>query len=307
VKGAAKGLVPGRGLLVVATDAVKALRHAAVQVIRRTPIHAVVLATCLVWLIPSVGLLVSSIRPASDVATTGWWTAFTTPLEFTLQNYDQVITRRGLGLSFMNSLLVTIPATILVVIVAGYAAYAFAWMQFRGRDWLFLAMIAALVVPLQITLVPVLRLFNGVGLTGTFPGIWLAHLGYGLPFAIYLLRNFFAALPRDMFESAAIDGASHRTMFFRLALPTSVPAIASLAIFEFVWNWNDLLIALIYLGGRKDVAPLTVAITNLVASHGEGWQLLTSAAFISMALPLVVFFTLQRYFVGGILAGSVKG
>jgi len=275
--------------------------------VRSTPIHGLVLVTCLVWLVPSIGLLVSSIRPAHEVATTGWWTAFTTPFEFTLQNYEQVLTRRGFGLSFMNSLLVTIPATILVVIVAAYAAYAFAWMRFRGREWLFLAIIAALVVPLQITLVPVLRLFNEVGLTGTFPGVWLAHLGYGLPFAIYLLRNFFAALPRDMFESAALDGASHRVAFFRLALPTSVPAIASLAIFEFVWNWNDLLIALIYLGGRRDVAPLTVSITNLVASHGEGWQLLTSAAFISMALPLVVFFTLQRYFVGGILAGSVKG
>jgi alpha-glucoside transport system permease protein len=275
--------------------------------VRSTPVHAVVIATCLVWLVPSVGLFVSSIRPASDVATTGWWTAFTTPFEFTIQNFEQVLTRRGLGVSFMNSLLVTIPATILVVIVAGYAAYAFAWLRFRGRDVLFLAIITALVVPLQITLVPVLRLFNDLGLTGTFPGIWLAHLGYGLPFAIFLLRNFFASLPRDMFESAAIDGASHRVVFFRLALPTSLPAIASLAIFEFVWNWNDLLIALIFLGGRKDVAPLTVAITNLVASHGEGWQLLTSAAVVSMVLPLIVFFTMQRYFVGGILAGSVKG
>lgn len=278
-----------------------------IRAVRKGPVHAAILTTCAIWLVPSLGLLVSSFRPAHEVATTGWWTAFTAPFEFTLQNYEQVLNRRGLGLSFMNSLLVTIPATLLLLIVAGYAAYAFAWMRFRGRDWLFLAIIAALVVPLQITLVPVLRLFNDVGLTGTFLGIWLAHLGYGLPFAIYLLRNFFAALPRDMFESAALDGASHRVAFFRLALPTSVPAMASLAIFEFVWNWNDLLIALIYLGGRKDVAPLTVAITNLVASHGEGWQLLTSAAVISMALPLIVFFTLQRYFVGGILAGSVKG
>ncbi len=277
------------------------------RLLRVAPVHGIVLATCLVWLVPSIGLLVSSIRPAHEVATTGWWTAFTTPFEFTLQNYEQVLTRRGLGLSFMNSLLVTIPATLLLVLIAAYAAYAFAWMRFRGREWLFLAIIAALVVPLQITLVPVLRVFNDLGLTGTFQGVWLAHLGYGLPFAIYLLRNFFASLPRDMFESAAIDGASHFTAFFRLALPTSVPALASVAIFEFVWNWNDLLIALIYLGGRKDVAPLTVTITNLVASHGEGWQLLTSAAFVSMALPLVVFFALQRYFVGGILAGSVKG
>jgi alpha-glucoside transport system permease protein len=167
--------------------------------------------------------------------------------------------------------------------------------------------VGLLVVPIQMTLGPVLKLLTDVGLTGSFPAIWLAHTGYGLPFAIYLLRNFFSALPREMFESAYLDGASPGTAFFRLALPTSVPALASLAIFQFMWVWNDLLVALIYLGGRPAVAPMTVAISNLVSQYGEGWQLLTAAAFVSMLLPLLVFFTLQRYFVRGILAGSVKG
>jgi alpha-glucoside transport system permease protein len=212
-----------------------------------------------------------------------------------------------MGLSFLNSLFISVPATIMTIMLAAFAAYALAWMKFPGRDILFLIIVGLLVVPLQMTLVPVLRLFTGLGITGTFLAIWLAHTGFGLPFAIYLLRNFFGALPRDMFESAYLDGASQFTAFFRLALPTSVAALASLAIFEFMWVWNDLLGALIFLGGRSDVAPMTVTISNLVSSQGEGWQLLTAAAFISMMLPLLIFFTLQRYFVGGILAGSIKG
>ena len=193
------------------------------------------------------------------------------------------------------------------ILIAAFAAYAFAWMRFPGRDLLFFLVVGLLVVPLQMTVIPVLRLFTLLGLTGSFLAIWLAHTGYGLPFAIYLLRNFFSALPRDMFESAYLDGASSSTVFFRLVLPTSVPALASLAIFQFLWVWNDLLVALIYLGGRPDVAPMTVTISNLVNSLGQGWQLLTAAAFISMLLPLVIFFSLQQYFVKGILAGSVKG
>jgi alpha-glucoside transport system permease protein len=191
--------------------------------------------------------------------------------------------------------------------IAAFAAYAFAWMEFPGRDWLFIAVVGLLVVPLQMTLIPVLKIYNRLGLTGTFLGIWLAHTGYGLPFAVYLLRNFFGTLPREMFESAYLDGASAFTAFFRLVLPLSVPAIASLAIFQFMWVWNDLLVALIYLGGYPSVAPMTVTISNLVNSLGGGWQLLTAAAFVSMMLPLLVFFSLQRYFVSGILAGSVKG
>ncbi len=283
------------------------MKLGAARFLRRIPLHAAIALIVLVWVVPTLGLLVSSFRPANAVATTGWWNAFVPPFSFTLENYANVLTKRDLGLSLMNSLLVSIPATVLTVGVAAYAAYSFAWMRFRGRDWLFLLIVALLVVPVQITLVPVLRLLNGFGLTGTFVGIWLVHLGYGLPFAIYLLRSFFASLPREMLESAAIDGASPATTFLRIALPTSLPALGSLAIFEFVWNWNDLLSALIFLGGRKDVAPLTVAVSNLVASRGEGWQLLTAAAFVSMIVPLIVFFAMQRQFVRGIVGGSVKG
>jgi len=191
--------------------------------------------------------------------------------------------------------------------VAAYAAYAFAWMRFPGRELLFTIVVGSLVIPLQMTLVPVLRLFTELNLVGTYPAIWMAHTGYGLPFAIYLLRNFIGALPSDLLEAAAIDGADPLTVFFRLILPLSVPAIASLAIFQFLWVWNDLLVALIYVGGRPSVAPMTVTVSNLVNSLGQNWQLLTAAAFISMSVPLVVFFTLQRYFVRGILAGAVKG
>jgi len=282
-------------------------RGAALRFTNRIPLHLTIAVILIAWATPTVGLLVSSFRPASEVATNGWWTAFTPPLTFTIENYAQVVTRRGLGASMMNSLLITVPATILTVGVAAYAAYAFAWMKFHGRDWLFLGIIALLVVPLQITLVPVLRMLNGLGLTGTFVGIWLVHLGYGLPFAIFLLRSFFAGLPREMLDAAAIDGASPFMTFFRIILPTSVPALASLAIFEFVFNWNDLLSALVFLGGSRDVAPMTVAVSNLVASRGEGWQLLTAAAFLSMIVPLVVFFAMQRQFTRGIVAGSVKG
>ena len=193
------------------------------------------------------------------------------------------------------------------ILIAAFAAYTFVWMKFFGRTLLFLFIVGLLVVPLQMTLIPILRLYNKLHLTGTFVGIWLAHSAYGLPFAIYLLRNFIGELPGEMLECAYIDGASHFDVFFKLVLPTSVPAIASLSIFQFMWVWNDLLIALVYLGGTPDVAPMTVTISNLVNFYGAGWHLLTSAAFISMILPLVVFFALQKYFVRGILAGSVKG
>jgi alpha-glucoside transport system permease protein len=269
--------------------------------------HLVVVVFCFVWLVPSVALLVSSFRPASEVATTGWWTALSPPFSFTLDNYEAVLGRRNLGTAFMNSLLITVPATILTVLIAAFTGFAFAWMRFPGRQWLFIGVVALLVVPLQVTLVPVLRLFNAGGLTGTFLGIWLAHAGFGLPFAVYLLRNVFASLPREMFESAYIDGASPYTAFLRLALPTAAPGLASLAIFQFLWIWNDLLTALIFLGGQRSVAPLTVAVSNLVSSQGEGWQLLTAAAFVSMALPLLIFLGFQRFFIRGLLAGSVKG
>ena len=270
-------------------------------------LHLLLVALALLWLTPAVGLLVSSFRPAAAVVRSGWWEALLPPWEFTLANYDRVLTTNNMGQSFINSLFITIPATVIPIMVAAFAAYAFAWMEFPGRQWLFLVVVGLLVVPLQMTLIPILRLYSGWNLTGTFPGIWLAHTGYGLPFVVYLLRNFFGGLPREMMESAAIDGAGPLTVFFRLVLPLSVPALASVAIFQFLWVWNDLLIALVYLGGNPEVAPMPVTISNLVNSLGQNWQLLTAAAFLSMILPLTVFFALQRYFVSGILAGSVKG
>jgi alpha-glucoside transport system permease protein len=240
------------------------------------------------------------------VASSGWWTAFQTPFEFTLDNYSDVLSQNRMGQSFLNSLIITIPGTVIPIMVAAFAAYAFAWMRFPGRNALFIFVVALLVVPVQMTLIPVLRLLTDLNLAGTFPAIWLAHTGYGLPFAIFLLRNFFGALPKELMESARLDGASNMRIFFKLVLPLSVPAIASLAIFQFLWVWNDLLVALIYLQD-PELAPMTLTINNLVSSFGTEWQLLTAAAFISMALPLVVFFSLQRYFVQGILAGSVKG
>lgn len=273
----------------------------------RGPLHAVIVGVCLAWMIPTLGLFVSSLRPAQAIATSGWWTALRSPLELTLANYRQVLLAQGMGRSFVNSLIISIPATLLTVLVAALAAYAFSWMEFRGRDVLFLVVVGLIIVPLQLTLIPVLRMFAAVGLTGTFYGLWLAHIAYGLPFAVFLLRNFFVALPKDLLESAFLEGASHFTAFSRIVLPLSVPALAALGIFQFLWVWNDLLIALVYLGGSPDVAPMTVTISNLVNSFGSAWQLLTAAAFISMLLPLAVFFALQRYFVEGILAGAVKG
>jgi alpha-glucoside transport system permease protein len=287
--------------------AVAARKPAGFAVFRRLPLHLAIVLLCLIWIVPTLGLLVSSFRPPNLVANSGWWTAFVPPFEFTLQNYQRVLNSNNLGTSFINSLFISIPATVIPIMVAAFAAYAFAWMSFPGREWIFLGVVALLVIPLQMTLIPILKLFTYAGITGTFLAIWLAHTGYGLPFAVYLLRNFFGGLPRDMFESAYIDGAGQWTVFFRLVLPTSVPALASLAIFQFLWVWNDLLVALIYLGGTPRVAPLSVSVANLVTSQGQNWELLTSAAFLSMALPLVVFFGLQRYFARGILAGSVKG
>lgn len=268
----------------------------------------IVFLIAFLWLLPTIGILVTSFRPARDIQTSGWWTALLPPWHFTLANYQHVITAQGIGDAFKSSVIIAIPGTILPVLVAAFAAYAFAWMRFPGRDWIYLIIVALLVVPIQMTLIPILSLFTDVGLTGSYVAIWLAHTAYGLPFAVYLLRNFFAALPPDLIESARVDGASHFGIFTRILLPLSVPALASLVIFQFIWVWNDLLVALIYLGTDPSKAPLTVALTNLVNSYGTNqFEILTTAAFISIALPLVTFFSLQRYFVRGILAGSVKG
>jgi alpha-glucoside transport system permease protein len=279
-------------------------------VLRRSPLHFVLIALALVWMIPTVGLLVTSFRPPADVVDSGWWTALAHPFNFTqytLENYQSVITEQGMGRAFLNSLIITVPATVLPILIAAFAAFAFAWMDFRGRNLLFMIVVGLMVVPLQMTFIPILSIFARIRIAGTFPAVWLAHAGYGMPLMVYLLHGFIAGLPRDLFDSAAIDGASTMKTFFRIVLPLSVPAVASVAIFQFLWVWNDLLVALIYLGGSPNVGPVTLRVANLVGSRGQDWEVLTAAAFVSMALPLVVFFSLQRYFVRGILAGSVKG
>ena len=248
----------------------------------------------------------------------------TTGYQLTLDNYQQVlggktfqikqpdgtvVTEQGDNFSgyFLNSLIVTVPATVIPILIAAFAAYGFAWMAFPGRRTLFIMVVALLVVPLQIALVPILRDYVSLNLNGTFLGIWLAHTGFGLPLATYLLYNYISGLPRDILESAFIDGASHFTIFSQLILPLSVPALASFAIFQFLWVWNDYLVALIFIGAKPDVQVLTMRIAEMVGSRGNDWHLLTAGAFVSMILPLVVFFSLQRFFVRGLLAGSVKG
>ena len=387
------------------------------KLLNQIPTHAVIILMILIWVVPTFGLLVTSLRPAQAINTSGWWTVLspargseeyvqscaschgadgtaltaadlTDPdlirrvprslqllavlraeingqphmqavpvpesqaaadiatylkqisgLEvqprFTSSNYvdaivgyrgtntyqldcaagtappdincntSDLLNPRGMGRAFINSLLVTIPATILPILFAAFAGYAFAWLDFKGRFLLFAILVGLQVVPLQMTLVPISRLYAQLGLNGTFLGVWLFHTGFGMPYAIYLMRNFLGSLPRDLFESAYLDGASHWTAFYRLVIPLAMPAIASLGIFQFLWVWNDLLVALVFLGGTTPV--MTYQISNMVTSLGAGWQLLTASAFLSMLLPMIVFFSLQRYFVRGMLAGAVKG
>jgi alpha-glucoside transport system permease protein len=273
----------------------------------RIAVHAIVIGLMILWIVPTLGLFINSFRPASDVSSSGWWNSLLPPWDFTLDNYSRVIAANNLGDAFINSLFITIPSTIIPVMVAAFAAYAFAWMDFPYKNAIFVAIVGLLVIPLQSTLIPVLRLLAGWGIAGEFLAVWLAHTGYGLPFAVYLLRNYMGGLPREVFESAAIDGAGPATSFFRLALPMSVPVIASLVIFQFLWVWNDLLVALVYIGPQPQNQPLSVALAQVTTSRGGDEQLLTAAAFISMLLPIAVFLLLQRYFVRGITGGAVKG
>jgi len=385
------------------------------RLLNQVPVHVIVLLTILIWIVPTLGLLVTSLRPPEAVRTSGWWTVINTqnagrpyaqhcaachgadgraipqadltnpeliakyprslqllallrkeingqphmgdnPLpspqeaaeiatflrqgeqtgsQFTFDNYidalvgyrgqstyradcaagtqppdikcnlSDILNPRGMGRAFINSLLVTLPATFIPILFAAFAGYAFAWLDFKGRFLLFALLVGLQVVPLQMTLVPISRFYAQVGLNGTFLGVWLFHTGFGMPYAIYLMRNFLGTLPRDLFESAYLDGASHWTAFRQLVIPLAMPAIASLGIFQFLWVWNDLLVALVFLGGTTPV--MTYQISNMVTSLGSGWQVLTAAAFLSMLLPMIVFFSLQRYFVRGMLAGAVKG
>jgi alpha-glucoside transport system permease protein len=284
-------------------------------------VRVTIVVVVALWLIPALGVLITSFREADAVNVTGWWTALAHPFDaaqWTLQNYRTAIDE-GLGNAFLNSVAVTIPATVIPITIAAFAAYAFAWMDFRGRYILFVIVVGLLVVPLQMALIPLLKLyaqggilfghwiFPDLDLNGTFLGVWLAHAGFGLPLAVYLLRNYIGSLPSSIIESAKIDGADHFTIFWRLIVPLSVPALAAFAIFQFLWVWNDLLVAYVFLGGTPDVRVLTLALAALNGSHGETWHLLTAAAFLSMVVPLIVFFSLQKYFVRGLTAGSVKG
>ena len=277
---------------------------------------------CFTWTVPTVGLLITSFRHKDDVSKTGWWTAFGKNNKgFTLENYKQVLAGKQTSIegeggrsvrgknfftSFFNSITVAVPATIIPILIAAFAAYGFAWIEFPGRKIFFAVVVALLVVPLQIALIPILRDYMRLKLNGTFLAIWLGHTGFGLPLAVYLLFNYISQLPRSILESAFIDGTSHFTCFMRLILPLSVPALASYAIFQFLWVWNDLLVAIIFLGVKSDVAVLTSQLMNLIGERGSDWHLLCSGAFVTMVVPLIVFFSLQRYFVRGILAGSIK-
>jgi alpha-glucoside transport system permease protein len=269
-----------------------------------------ILVLVVVWLIPTIGLLISSFRDADAVRTSGWWTVFGDLFDFrqwTLQSYSDVIQADGMGEAFLNSLAVAIPATVIPITIAAFAAYAFAWMDFKGRQTLFVVVVGLMVVPLQMALIPLLKIYVQTDISGTYLAVWLAHTGFGLPLAIYLLRNYIGSLPRSIIESASIDGASHFQTFIRLIVPLSVPVIAAFTIFQFLWVWNDFLVALIFLGGSPDVAVVTIKLSGLVGSRGQAWHVLTAGAFVTMVLPVIVFLSLQRYFVRGLTAGSVKG
>jgi alpha-glucoside transport system permease protein len=271
-------------------------------------VESVVLILCLLWLVPTVGLLITSIRHSDAANSTGWWTWFANPLDITMQNYKGVLTGgpNPMGLAFVNSLTVAVPSTVIPILIAAFAAYAFTFMEFRGRDVLFIVVVGLLVVPNQVAMVPLSVLFHNWGLSGQFLSVWLAHTGFGMPLAVYILRNYMATLPRAVIESAKVDGASHFQAFWQLIVPMSVPALASFAIFQFLWVWNDLLVSLIFLGpGQNQV--MTMALAQMLGDRGQGWQLLTAGAFLTMVLPIIVFVTLQRFFVRGLTAGAVKG
>ncbi len=275
-----------------------------VRALNRAPIHLVLGLVALVWLAPTIGLLITSFRPRSDIQATGWWEIFGT-LRFTLDNYREVLGAQGILGAFVNSLIITIPSTLLPIFLASLAAYAFSWLRFPFRDTLFLLTVALLMIPVQVAFIPVLQLMRPFGLTQGFAGLWLAHTAFALPFGIFLLRNFFITLPKDLIEAARIDGASTWGVFRTIVVPLSVPAIAAYGIFQFLWTWNDLLIALIFAQGQG-TRPITIQVLTLLGTYGSQWHILAASAFLLMFLPLLVFFSLQRYFIQGLLAGSVK-
>ncbi len=273
------------------------------------PVKLSLALVCLIWSIPTIGLLVSSLREPGAIQRSGWWTAFTNPGELTLGNYLEVLTAENGALvtALINSLALAIPATIIPILIAAFAAYAFSWMEFRGREFLFVLFVGLLVVPLQVAFIPIIQLYQTMGISGGFLAVWLAHAGFGMPLAVYLFRNYIGALPREIIESSRVDGASHFTTFWQLIIPLSVPALAAFAIFQFLWTWNDFLVALILFDTLSNGDVTTTYLAKLIGTFGEKEYLLTSGAFITIIVPLIVFFSLQRYFVRGLTAGSVKG
>jgi alpha-glucoside transport system permease protein len=272
--------------------------------VTRSPVHIALMAIAALWLVPTIGLLVTSFRERSDALSSGWWHVFSSHL--TLSNYGEVLHEAGMGHAFLNSIYITVPSTLGPLVFGALAAYAFAWTRFPFRDTTFLVIVALMVVPVQTSFVPLLKFFrdNG-GLNQEFYGIWLAHTAFGLPLAIFLFRNFFITLPKDLIEAARIDGATEFGVFRRVVLPLSVPALASFGIFQFLWVWNDLLMALVFIS-EPSKQPMTVQINNMLSTYNQEFHILAAGGFLLMIVPLIVFFALQRYFVQGLLAGSVK-
>ncbi len=289
-----------------------------------TFVTVILLLFCIIWILPTLGIFVTSFRNADAASSTGWWTALKSLKDFTLDNYDQVLFGQRFSVgsaegtkvvrsatmasAFLSSIAVTLPSVIIPIFIAAAAAYGFAWLKFKGKSVLFALIIALLVVPLQIALIPILKDYQNLGLNGTYMGMWLAHTGFGLPLATYMMFNYISNLDRSILESAFIDGASHFATFTRIIVPLSVPVIASFAIFQFIWVWNDMLVSLVFLSGAGQKAEVvTVRLMNMAGTRGTDWHLLTAGAFVSMVLPLGVFLGLQKFFVRGLLAGSVKG
>ncbi len=273
------------------------------RIVARAPIHLVLVVLGLLWLVPTFGLLITSILPASELASKGWWAIFSKPSTATWSNYDAMFHNQGLLTALKTTAYIAVGNTLILVVIGALAGYALAWLDFPGRDWLFVVVVGLLVVPLQMALIPMFKLYDTFGLFDTVLGIILFHVAFGLPFAIFLLRNFFVGLPKDILESARIDGAKELVIFVRLILPLGLPAIASLAIFQFLWTWNDLIVALTF---GQNTQPITVWIFGQLREFGTSIDVIAPASFISLVIPLAVFFAFQRYFVQGLLAGSVK-
>ena len=273
------------------------------RVVAKAPIQIILVVVGLFWLVPTIGLFIISLMDPADLASNGWWTVLSEPSRLTLENYRTLLDNDTITSSLWTTLWIAIGGTVIPIFIAALAGYAFAWLDFPGRDWLFILEIALLVVPLQMALIPMFDLYNTFGIFDSVLSIILFHTAFGLPFAIFLLRNFFIGIPKELLEAARIDGASEIRIFLRLILPLGLPAIASLAIFQFLWSWNDLLVALTF---GRETQPITVAIFSQLRQFGANLELIAPASFVSLAIPLVVFFAFQRYFVQGLLAGSVK-